>query len=178
MQYTVLQAALILTISMPLYISPPDFSSDDIAHVFSGLIGGAAFTQLSCIIGITILSALWSRPYSPVDKMIARVESSHLFVITTFVNYLSQLLTMAAMFVAGFDRANIDGFVQLYAIAVVLAIFTLFVVILKRGDRYQDARALAFYDKYCEASGRLRPSFIQMMEEDTIKEKPFTTVGD
>ena len=165
MQYTVLQAALILTISMPLYISPPDFSSEDIAHVFSGMIGGAAFTQISCIIGITILSALWNRPYCPVDRMIARVETQYLFVTTTFVNYLSQLLTMAAMFVAGFDRAYIDGYVQLYAIVVVFGIFALFVKLLGKGDRYQDQRTLAFYDRYCEDSGRLWPKYIAMIEE-------------
>ena len=169
MQYTVLQAALILTISMPLYISPPSFGTDEIAHVFSGMIGGAAFTQLSCIIGITILSALWNRPYCPVDRMIARVESQYLFVVTTFVNYLSQLLTMAAMFVAGFDRAYIDGYVQLYAIVVVFGIFALFVKLLGKGDQYQDERTLAFYDKYCEDSGRLWPKYIQMIKEDKSK---------
>lgn len=166
MQYTVLQAALILTISMPLYISPPGFSSDAIAHAFSGVIGGAALSQLSCIIGTTILSALWNRPYSPMDRMIARVESQHLFVLTTFVNYLSQVLTMAAMFIAGFDRAYLDGYVQLYAIVVVFGIFTLFVIILAKGDKYQDERTLAFYNKYCEDSGRLWPKYIKMIQED------------
>ena len=169
MQYTVLQAALILTISMPLYISPPDFSSDDIAHVFSGMIGGAAFTQISCIIGITILSALWNRPYCPVDRMIARVESQYLFVVTTFVNYLSQLLTMVAMFVAGFDRAGVDGYVQLYAVVLVFVIFVFFVKLMIKGDQYQDERTLAFYDKYCEDSARLWPKYIQMIEEDKKK---------
>ena len=154
---------------MPLYISPPDFNSKTMLHVFSGMIGGAAFTQLSCIIGITILSALWNRPYCPVDRMIARVESQYLFVVTTFVNYLSQLLTMVAMFVAGFDRAGIDGYVQLYAIIVVFGIFALFVKLLGKGDQNQDERTLAFYDKYCEDSGRLWPKYIQMIEEDEKK---------
>lgn len=37
MQYTVLQSALVLTISMPLYIDPPSFDDRDTNRVFSGM---------------------------------------------------------------------------------------------------------------------------------------------
>lgn len=84
MQYTVLQSALILTISMPLYIEPPSFDSDDITRVFSAIIGLAAITQLIVIIACTIISASLNQPSSAAGTL-----------CVPFVRYFSSTDTLA-----------------------------------------------------------------------------------
>ena len=72
LQYTVLQAALILTITANLYINPPiSFDSAAQTDAFSSISGFAAFTHLFCIINCTIISAVLNMAYSAVDKMLA-----------------------------------------------------------------------------------------------------------
>jgi hypothetical protein len=166
MQYTVLQSALILTISMPLFINPPIFEDEGIGHLFSGVIGGAAFSQLSTIIGTTILSGLLNRPYTPVDGMVCRIESRGLYVGTTVINYISMLLTMSSMFIAGFERSLLDGYVQLYGGVMVIAIVITFILALGKGSEYQDKRALVFYQKYCDDDGSLKSEYIQLIEKE------------
>jgi hypothetical protein len=56
-QYVVLQAALILTITINLYISPPDFEDENLLRAFSALSGFAAFLHITVIIGCTISAA-------------------------------------------------------------------------------------------------------------------------
>ena len=71
-QYTVLQAALILTITANLYINPPiNFDSKSQNDAFSSICGLAAFTHLFCIINCTIVSGILNMAYTAVDKMIA-----------------------------------------------------------------------------------------------------------
>ena len=71
MQYTVLQAALILTITVTLYIDPPAFDTVRLGHLFSAVVGFSAICHLGCIIGCTILAALFNSTYSEVDGTIA-----------------------------------------------------------------------------------------------------------
>ena len=67
LQYTVLQAALILTITANLYINPPvSFDSTAQNDAFSSLSGFAAFTHLLCIINSTIISGVLNMAYSGV----------------------------------------------------------------------------------------------------------------
>jgi hypothetical protein len=160
MQYTVLQSALILTISMPLYIDPPSFESNTNAHAFSAVIGIAAFCQLVCIIGCTISSALLNRPFTASDTMMARVGIQPMLVVVTVVNYIANLMTVVAMFVAGFARSDEDGYVQLYAIVMILGLFVLFIMIDGKGSDLQDLRALRFYQKYCDDNGRLKREYL------------------
>ena len=108
-QYTVLQAALILTITIPLYVSPPDLSTDSNLRAFSFFIGISACIILNTpqfisfilniglsaslhlytIIGITIMSALFNRPYTEADTVLVRIENNFLLVLATICNYIS-----------------------------------------------------------------------------------------
>jgi len=160
MQYNVLQSALILTISMPLYISPPDFGDDTTAHAFSAVVGGAAFCQLGSIIGCTIASALLNRPFTGVDTMIARIEAQTLLVLDTVINYIGNLMTVSAMFIAGFARTFLDGAVQLFAVVMIISLFYIFIRSDQRGSGLQDIRILQFYTKYCDDNGRLKREYL------------------
>lgn len=163
MQYTVLQSALILTISMPLYISPPDFNNEDTIHIFSAVVGGAAFCQLVVIISCTIMAALLNRPFSSADSMVVRVEAHTLYVTTFVMNYIANCATVSAMYVAGFDRSFEDGAIQLYGLVFVIIVFALFLRTDFRGKGLQDKRALLFYEKYCEENGRLKKEFLRRL---------------
>eukprot|EP01033_Poteriospumella_lacustris_P012313 gene12313-8805_t len=165
MQYTVLQSALILTISMPLYIQLPDvFPDPDYRNIFSAIIGFAAFQQLIVIIGCTIISGLLNRPYAYCDGTMARVMVSVLLAVVTVVNYIGSVSTLVAMLVAGFARKFIDGAVQLYVTVVVTHVIWLFAQTNAFGVRLQDARSIAFYQKYCEPeTGRLKEQYLKVV---------------
>jgi len=47
--------------------------------------------------------------------MIARIEAQPLLVLNTVINYVADLATVCAMFIAGFARSEEDGAIQLYA---------------------------------------------------------------
>jgi hypothetical protein len=54
LSYTVLQAALILTITIPLYINVPEFSSASSTRAFSAVVGFSAFSHVLVLLGCTI----------------------------------------------------------------------------------------------------------------------------
>jgi hypothetical protein len=164
-QYTVLQSALILTISTSLYIQLPDiFQSDYMKTAFSAICGFAAFQQLIVIIGCTIISSLLNRPYAYCDGTLARVKAFSLLIIVTIVNYVANLATMIAMLVAGFARSVTDGAIQLYSVVLVVAIIHMFVNLNGLGERYQDTRALRFYLQYCDPmTGRLKEEYLKVV---------------
>jgi len=159
-QYTVLQAALILTITIPMYVSPPELSSDKNIHLFSFFVGFSAFLHLFTIIGITILSALFNRPYTEADTVLVRIENNTLFAVITTCNYISIITFIIAVLIAGFDRSSLDGGVQCYILLFVIYLFHAFIKSSKEGDNYQDARVLAFYRKYCINDGSLQKMHI------------------
>eukprot|EP01038_Epipyxis_sp_PR26KG_P005822 gene5822-8028_t len=162
MQYLVLQSALILTIDMPLYISPPDFKNENIGHIFSAVVGFAAISFLACIIACTILSGSLNMVYSAVDGMIMRVKMKVTLVLVNVVNYLAIIATIAAMLLAGFDRSYLDGYVQLYGIVVVIGLFYLYYIFpASVGTHMQDVRAFMFYKKYCQTSGELKEEYLK-----------------
>lgn len=170
LQYTVLQSALILTISMPLYIETPDFNATNITRAFSAIIGLAAFCQLAVIIGCTIVSALLNRPYTPADTMVARVQSNSLMIFVNVVNYVANFATMAAMLIAGFDRAKVDGAVQMYVGFLIFFLSFIAWKATQKGADFQDRRVLAFYEKYCDVSGRLKTEYLARVYNNTNNE--------
>lgn len=170
LQYTVLQSALILTISMPLYISPPEIDSVVTTHVFSGLIGLAAFSHIIVIVALTILSALLNRPYAASDVVVMRVKSNIHMTLAVILNYVADIASIIAMFVAGFSRSKLDGLVQLYAVLLFVLVLVLFLTSMKLGDQFQDMRTLKFFQKYCDITGSLRPEYLVMIYESDKEE--------
>jgi hypothetical protein len=165
LQYTVLQSALILTISMPLYIDPPGFNEKNFDRAFSAIIGLAAFSQLTVIIGCTIISALLNRPYTTSDTMVARVQAQSLLVFVNIINYVANVATLVAMLIAGFNRSSVDGGVQMYIGALVILLAYLAHQCYAKGSRFQDGRTLAFYNKYCDDNGRLKHKYLLRVYE-------------
>jgi len=98
-----------------------------------------------------------------VDALILRVRFHWFFVATTATNYLALLTTMASMLIAGFDRSNVDGGVQLYCFVLILMAVIAFKVMVGKGERQQDKRCLAFYKKYCDPNGELKDEYLQMI---------------
>lgn len=162
LQYTVLQSALVLTISMPLYIDPPDFSREFHLRIFSAVIGLAAFMQLITIIGCTIVSALFNRAYTGSDAMVARVKAGPTIINVNIWNYLANFATIAAMLIAGFSRSTLDGAVHLYVGLLAMILIAMFIGSMSEGNRLQDVRSYQFYAQYCDPNtGRLKEEYLK-----------------
>lgn len=164
LQYTVLQAALILTITIPLFVNPPVFEGEN-AHWFSFFVGFSANLHLYTIIGITIMSALFNRPYTEADRVLIRIENNTLMVITTICNYIAVVSCIVAVLIAGFDRSWFDGGIQSYIVILVLVLIYNFIKSSKQGDFYQDNRCLLFYKKYCLHDGLLKQEYLSLVKQ-------------
>lgn len=136
MQYTVLQAALFLTITVGYYIEPPEFESDSMLRAFVALSGLSGVLQIIVVVMCTILSAFLNRASTSADTMVARVEVKTHLILTFLMNYVADFGILLIMLIAGFSRSTIDGAVQMYAGAVVLAVGVIFVTLNKKGARY------------------------------------------
>lgn len=163
LNYNILQSSLLLTVCMPLFISLPSFDDDGYSHIFSGTIGAAAFCQTTVIIGTTILSAAFSRPYTDFEAVIIRIQSNIILVFIFVINYASFVLTICSMLIVAFERSDLDGLVQLYIVAFIVALFGYFIYCFRSGNEYQDNISFSFYSKYCQPSGRLKLKYLDMV---------------
>lgn len=160
-QYTVLQAALILTITIPLYINPPGMADETTNNAFSAFVGFSAFFHIAVIIGCTIFAMILNRPYSPADTLCARIEYFNLFAMVNVANYIAVSTAIIATLIAGFDRSWIDGFVQIYSPFLILTILYIFISGYGSGTQAQDRRVYRFYKKYCEKNGQLKEKYLR-----------------
>jgi hypothetical protein len=166
LSYTVLQAALILTITIPLYINVPEFSSDNITRAFSAVVGFSAFSHVLVLIGCTIQTFIFSRPYSDADTYMQRIECNGLIIFIVAMNYIALFSGLVATLLAGFGRAFVDGVVQLYMIGFLGYVIAVFVNAVQRTGHNQDIRILRFYKKYCDIDGQLKDEYIEMLKRD------------
>ena len=170
LQYVVLQAALILTISLPQYLSPVVVTPDSpLTTAYSFLVGLAALLHIATIILCTIFSGVMNMAYTNVDALVIRVQRNDVFVGVMVLNYSADLIVIIAMLVAGFDRDYLDGGLQLYAIVIVFGIIAAFLNLMGLGLERQNARSMFFYKKYCNFNGLLR---------DEIREKIYSKEED
>jgi len=167
-QYTVLQAALILTITANLYITlPVSFDQESMAVAFSCICGIAAFTHLLCIVNCTILVGILNMAYSDVDKMIAYHKTQKSLQFTFALNYIAVISTVVVMLIAGYNRSSADNAVQIYAVLIVIYLIISFIRKGRSAEVLQDERALRFYQKYCDMSGELKNEYLKLLHPTT-----------
>ena len=160
-QYTVLQAALILTITFPLFINPFELSSDDSNRAFSALIGFSAVSHIGCIIALTIIVSYVNRAYTATEHFVQLLTVRPIFVISIILNYLADCAAMACLMLVGMDRSNIDGGIIIsMGIFMSLSLLIVFSYIFANGSLHQDERVFMFYQKYCESNGELKKEYI------------------
>jgi hypothetical protein len=166
LSYTVLQAALILTITIPLYINVPEFSSPSFTRAFSAVVGFSAFSHVLVLLGCTIQTFIFSRPYSDADTYLQRIECYGLILFIVAMNYVALVSGLVATLIAGFGRYFVDGAVQLYLVGFLVYIGFIFVNAVQRTGHNQDIRILRFYKKYCDIDGQLKDKYIEMLRKD------------
>jgi len=187
-QYTVLQAALILTITFPLFLNPIDLSTnsfggddttnstslliptdiasnektDALSRSFSALIGFAAVSHIGCIIGLTIMVSYVNRAITSADAFVEILATRPIFIVATILNYLADCSAMVCLMLVGFDRSRVDGsiIISLGCFAV-LGLLCLFGAVFSKGSLHQDSRIFLFYKKYCDSNGELKAEYVQ-----------------
>lgn len=162
LQYVVLQASLVLTITFPYYVEP-GLSKDSFNHAFSFLMGLAALSHVIVIIVCSINTAAIAMAFNDTDTFYFKIRQDLGGVTTTIqvFNYLAMIAALAGMLVAGFDRNNTDGaLIALLAIPTVMCLFAFFIWSISNAAILQDERAYLFYTKYCKDSGHLKDKYV------------------
>lgn len=174
LQYVVLQAALILTITFEYYVDP-GLSDKTLNHLFSFLLGFSALAHIICIIAATISTGAINMAYSDIDAYYFKIlldTMGQTLVIQSF-NYLGIMTALAGLLVAGFDRSSFDcAVIAILTIPTVIGLFYFFAFSIGHAAILQDERTYLFYKKYCEADGQLSPKYRDKLfekEEDDMK---------
>jgi hypothetical protein len=160
LQYLVLQAALVLTVTIPLYVSPPELIYDN--HYFSFFVGFSAFIHIIVIVSVTAFIAFLNKPYTNAETMIIRVETMSIYGAIFVGNYVSMLAFITAVLIAGFQRSSMDGGLMTFVIVLVICLLISCYKILKKGDDFQEERVLELYNKYCMSDGTLKPTYMNI----------------
>lgn len=172
LQYVVLQAALVLTITYTYYIEP-DLSNENLNHAFSFVMGLSAIFHIAVIVVATVTTGCYNMAYTELDTAVMKVTIDHKQGLTSVINVLNYVALIAAivgMLLAGFDRSDLDGYLQLYAIAVILALLVFFIKMLGTGATIQNYRAYLFYKKYCQPDGQLKQKYLDTLMQDDEEE--------
>lgn len=156
LNFTILHAALLVTIAIPAYISPPDFDSSLQKHVFVALMGLSSMCNLVCILLCTIFNTMMSRPYTDIDVMMVRIFHVHTLAGAITADYIGILALLTAVLVAGFNLSRIDGYIQLYIIFIVIIVVIGWIYGTQLTDKFQLKAAEAFKAKYCDDDGQLK----------------------
>ena len=162
----ILVSALLMSVTAPLYISPPSFDEDVFATIFSAVLGLATFIQLFNLVAFTAVSDLINQAYVPSLTMHARVEAEF---YTTFLSYL--VYTGVALFMAGLlFVAYVGSVIDLYIMLLVVPLIGLFIYILISTTRIaKDLKRESvhqFYELYCEADGKLLIQYLNLVYND------------
>lgn len=166
----ILVSALLMSVTAPLYISPPSFDEEVFAIIFSAVLGLATFIQLFNLVAFTAVSDLINQAYEPSLTMHARVEAEF---YTAFLSYL--VYTGVALFMAGLlFVAYVGSVVDLYIMLLVIPLIGLFIYILISTSRIaKDLRresVYQFYELYCEPDGKLLPQYLNLAYSDFEKQ--------
>jgi hypothetical protein len=95
MQYMTLEAALILTITVPQYISPPSYLlTAQMENAYSATMGFAAFNHAFVLVGCAIITAHLNSGVSSSDTMVIRVDLGGALAIFQLLNYLAIISTL------------------------------------------------------------------------------------
>ena len=169
-QYVVLQAALILTISLPLYIDPPSLSSESCNRAFSALMGCSAFLHLYTILACSVLTFAYNQAFTKTDAIISSFAHENIYFWIRRANLAADISALLAAFISAFSRNIIDGSIQLYAPFLVAFSGYLFFSRLIWSIRIQDERVWHFYRKYCQENGELKQKYLTMIKDAKTKE--------
>ena len=156
LQYIVLQAALVLTISLEQYLHPDIDDDDDLEIFYTYIVGSSAILHLSTIILATIVSASINMAFGGVDRTVVRVKLNFLLILTNVFNYCGDVLMMIGMIVVGSSRSKYGIYSELYVAIFVCFLLCTFMYSMGIAMMFQNRRCIQFYRKYCDHSGQLR----------------------
>lgn len=174
LNYVILQAALLLTITGPEFISPPSFASSYMTHTFSGIMGFSAFLYLTTIILATTMSNYINKPYVPSLTMLARIEANNYIKLMSLMLYTASTAFVVAFLLVAYERSPIDFYAQLYVIAIIIFLACVIYQNVVAGLELQRESVWQFYERFCDADGRLMQKYLDSIYETEAPEKSNT----
>jgi len=157
-QYLVLQAALLLTITLPQYLSPSNGNDS-----FTIIMGISGLCHIFVILMSTSLVAAIVMPFGSIDSHITRAQFDWIFILIQVVNYIGDLLLLVGLVISGFNSSSAtESYTMLVAtsVAFISALVISLYMVTFHGFRMQAHRAILFYKKYCIACGLLKPAYL------------------
>ena len=162
----ILVSALLMSVTAPLFISPPSFEDPWFQVIVSAVLGLATFFQLFNLVAFTALLNMINAPYTASYTMLARVEAEFYIWFLNILVYAGVCMFMSAMLFV----AYVGNIIDLYIMMPVVPLIGLFAYILYitsvTSREFQRETVYQFYQRYCEYDGKLRPEFLDMVYKD------------
>lgn len=162
----ILVSALLMSVTAPLFISPPAFDNEWFNIITSAVLGLATFFQLFNLVAFTALLNMINGPYVASLTMLARVEAEFYLNFLNILVYAGVLMFMAAMLFV----AYVGNVIDLYIMTPVVLLIFGFCYILYSSSwtsaEFRRESVFNFYERYCEYDGRLKTEFMNMVYAD------------
>ena len=162
----ILVSALLMSVTAPLFLSPPSFDDPCFQVIVTAVLGLATFFQLFNLVAFTALLNMINAPYTASYTMLARVEAEFYILFLNILVYAGVCMFMSAMLLV----AYVGNIIDLYIMMPVVPLIGLFIYILYitsiTSREFQRETVYQFYQRYCEYDGKLRSEFLDMVYSD------------
>lgn len=175
--YTVLHASLLLTISFPAYIDPPEFESLYLKQHFMFFCGASIVSHITSVLVCTIYFTNLNRAYRASDAMTTRIDDL-MMKLGIFFDYLGIICLLICFYFVGANYSYAASYTHLFYSGVIT--FGIVVAFAHYGfklDGDQQHVAEVFKEKYCDEFGYLSKESLYMLHGPSDVSEMLTHCG-
>jgi hypothetical protein len=127
-----------------------------VEHSFDAFAGFSMFSQFTAIVGALLYIFMLMKASTQVEAFVRRIEFEPWLYFIYAITFSGIIMLIIAIFIAAFNRSNIDGGIQCYGPLLLLFCFVMFMGAMDKTYDAMDNRCHHFYKKYCIADGSLK----------------------
>jgi hypothetical protein len=162
----ILVSALLMSVTAPLFISPPEFENAWFEIIVSAVLGLATFFQLFNLVAFTALLNMINAPYVASYTMLARVEAEFYLWFLNLLVYAGVCMFMAAMLFVAYVGNVIDLYIMMPVVPLIFSFGYILYVTTATATEFRRESVYQFYERYCEYDGKLKMEFLNLVYYD------------
>jgi len=162
----ILVSALLMSVTAPLFISPPTFENDWFQIIVSAVLGLSTFFQLFNLVAFTAVLNMINAPYTAAYTMLARVEAEFYLWFLNILVYAGVCMFMAAMLFVAYVGNVIDLYIMMPVVPLIFSFGYILYVTTATATEFRRESVYQFYERYCEYDGKLKMEFLNLVYYD------------
>ena len=143
----ILVSALLMSVTAPLFISPPEFENDWFQIIVSAVLGLSTFFQLFNLVAFTAVLNMINAPYTAAYTMLARVEAEFYLWFLNILVYAGVCMFMAAMLFVAYVGNIIDLYIMTPVVGLLILFGYLLYITSVTGMEFRRESTFQFYER-------------------------------